>query len=403
MRLLRVIPSMYPSSGGPCQGIRNSIPEMKKLGVENEVVCLDDINADYQRQDSFLIHPLGESNNPWAYNKHLVSWLTLHLINFDVVIIHGLWQYHSYAVRKAIRSLVSKSTNRIPKVFVMPHGMLDPYFQKAPDRKLKAARNWIYWNLIEGKVINEADGLLFTCEEELKLARKTFQFYFPKREINVGYGISSPPPFAPNMTKAFKENCPNLEEKPYLLFLSRIHEKKGIELLLKAYSKITRGCLYNTSQDNDEFPQLVIAGPGLETLYGKKIKNMALNDPNLQRNVHFTGMLTGDAKWGAFYGCEAFVLPSHQENFGIAVVEALACAKPVLISNQVNIWREIQEAEGGMVANDTLDGIYELLKSWKNLKKEIRLRMEKNAKKTFEKHFASGPAAHKLLNAISSK
>ena len=80
-------------------------------------------------------------------------------------------------------------------------------------------------------------------------------------------------------------------------------------------------------------------------------------------------MLTGHAKWGAFYGAEAFILPSHQENFGIAVVEALACGKPVLISKQVNIWHEIIEGGGGLVEEDTTAGTLRLLESWQRLSK----------------------------------
>jgi hypothetical protein len=75
-------------------------------------------------------------------------------------------------------------------------------------------------------------------------------------------------------------------------------------------------------------------------------------------------MLSGAAKWGALYGCEAFVLPSHQENFGIAVVEALACGKPVLISDQVNIWREIVEDGAGLVEGDAEEGVEKLLRKF---------------------------------------
>jgi glycosyltransferase involved in cell wall biosynthesis len=191
--------------------------------------------------------------------------------------------------------------------------MLDPYFQKAPERRLKAIRNQIYWKLIEQKLINRADGLLFTCEAELLLARETFTPYHPKRELNVGYGIQEPPAFTPAMRDAFLNKCPEIADKSYILFLSRVHEKKGADLLIKAYSSIR----------NSSSSKLIIAGPGMETDYGKSLIQIVKED-HLEHSVHFTGMLSGDAKWGAFYGCETFVLPSHQENFGIAVVEALA-------------------------------------------------------------------------------
>jgi glycosyltransferase involved in cell wall biosynthesis len=75
-------------------------------------------------------------------------------------------------------------------------------------------------------------------------------------------------------------------------------------------------------------------------------------------------------KWGVLYGCEAFVLPSHQENFGIAVVEALACGKPVLISDQVNIWREIVEDGAGIAEADTEEGVVKLLKKFLNARRD---------------------------------
>jgi glycosyltransferase involved in cell wall biosynthesis len=123
-------------------------------------------------------------------------------------------------------------------------------------------------------------------------------------------------------------------------------------------------------------PHLVIAGPGWDTSYGRQMRQLIdnanckflsetckLKTENSPR-IHSVNMLKGDAKWGAFYGCEAFVLPSHQENFGISVVEALACDKFVLISNKVNIWREIQKNKSGFVADDNLKGTKMLFESF---------------------------------------
>src|SRR5690554_4640847 len=173
MRILRVIASMDPSSGGPCQGIRNAIPALAELGVCNEVVCMDDPQAEFLDKDDFEIHALGPAKNAWAYSPKLIPWLKDNLNRFDVVIVHGLWLYPGYAVLKVYQSIQGKA----PKLFVMPHGMLDPYFQKASSRKLKALRNWFYWKLIEKNLIQRADGVLFTCEQEMLLARETFRPY----------------------------------------------------------------------------------------------------------------------------------------------------------------------------------------------------------------------------------
>ena len=68
-------------------------------------------------------------------------------------------------------------------------------------------------------------------------------------------------------------------------------------------------------------------------------------------------MLTGEAKWGAFRAAEFFVLPSHQENFGIVVAEAMALSKPLLITNKVNIWREVEIDGAGIVVDDDVKGV----------------------------------------------
>ncbi|MDH4091104.1 MAG: glycosyltransferase [Cyclobacteriaceae bacterium] len=394
MKILRVIGSMDPSHGGPCQGIRNSIPALERLGIQNEVLSLDDPKAPFLAKDSFQIHALGPSRGPWGHSSNLIPWLDTNLNRFDIVIIHGLWQYYSYATWKAVRRFKKMSqpskVARLPKLFVMPHGMLDPYFQRAPDRKLKAIRNWIYWKLIERKVINESDGILFTCEAELLLAREPFQPYNPKLELNVGYGIEQPPPYDQAMSEAFFMKCNNLRGQPYVLFLSRIHEKKGVDLLIKAYAK-TFG---------KDSPKLVVAGPGLESPYGQKLIKLISENEEVNSSIFFPGMLSGDAKWGAFYGCDAFVLPSHQENFGIAVVEALACSKPVLISDQVNIWREIKAGGAGIVSSNTEKGVQEMLENWGRLNNSEKLEMGKMARSTFEELYAIGPAATRLLETL---
>jgi glycosyltransferase involved in cell wall biosynthesis len=111
-------------------------------------------------------------------------------------------------------------------------------------------------------------------------------------------------------------------------------------------------------------------------------------------------MLSGDAKWGALYGSDGSILPSHQENFGIAVVETLACCKPVLISNKVIIWREIIESGGGIVGDDTHSGVVGLLKKWSNLTHSEKTQMSLNAIKCFEQYFSVDSFAKKILDAV---
>ncbi len=407
LRILRVISSMDPRSGGPAQGIRNSIPTLDALGCVNEVACFDAHDSMSVGPEKFPIHSMGKAFGIWGWSPHLKPWLQKHLCDYDVVIVHGIWQYHCYAVTQAITRLRANGAKNIPRVFVMPHGMLDPWFQTALSRYWKAWRNWTYWKTIENRTISQADGLLFTCEQEMLLARTTFRPYSPKQEHNVGYGIAEPPRESAVLQNAFRKACPQLANRPYLLYLGRIHEKKGIDLLLKVYAGLSAELANGTPM-----PALVVAGPN-DGAYAKQMQHLWLrlsrtsdigdsNDPQNAPSVFFPGMLQGDAKWGAIYGCDAMVLPSHQENFGIAIVEALACGKPVLISDKVNICLEIEKDGAGWVETDTLDGVSRLLRNWIAASDDTRNELGRNAMRCYENRYRAEGAAGRLVELLEA-
>ena len=334
MKVLHVVAGMDPKTGGVAQAVKSMIEGLKGSGIQNEVISMDHPGEKFVEENGFTIHALGPAKTAWRYSSSLLPWLKKSIGSYDAVIIHGLWQYHCYAVLKALR----QQKKQRPKLFVMPHGMLDPYFQKARDRRLKAMRNQLFWQFIERHVIGEADCLLFTCEMEKNLAAQSFSNYLPKSEEVVGLGLPVPPSFTSPMHDAFKEKCLGRDVENCLLFISRINSKKGVDLLVAAYNKY--------EEQHGNLPKLIIAGPDLESPFGKEVQELA----NRNKNIIFTGMLDGEAKWGAFYSCSAMILPSHQENFGFVVVEALACGKPVLISNQVNIWKEVEAQQAGLIS-----------------------------------------------------
>jgi glycosyltransferase involved in cell wall biosynthesis len=400
MKLLHVIASMDPRTGGPCQGIRNLSLRSLELGNSVEVVCLDDPNSDYLAQESITIHALGKGRTPWGYHSALRPWLDKNLPRFDAVIMNGLWQYPGYVLSKAAQRA------KTPPYFLFCHGMLDPWFQRAPERRLKAIRNWFYWKLIEQHLIGNAEAVFFTCDEEMRLARDTFRPYQPKREISVGYGVAQPPEFHKGMVEAFTQKCPRTKDRLFFIFLGRIHPKKGVDILIKAYAKIYHSPLATGHLSPDAQPStfnlppcLVIAGPGLETPYGQQMQRLAA-DLCPASSVLWPGILSGDAKWGALYNAEAFVLTSHQENFGIAVVESLACGQPVLISNQINIWWSIQDDKAGLVCDATLQGAEQLFQRWKSLSPEAKAEMQRAAKSCYEKHFDIARVAQNMLTII---
>jgi len=381
-RILHIVSTMDPKAGGVSQAVKTMVKGLLLHQVSNTIVCLDDENVkkDYK---GFNLVTLGKGTTSWNFNSRLHSWLKIHLAEFERAIVHGIWQYQDYAVLQVMSA--AKGT----KIYVMPHGMLDPYFQRASGRRLKALRNDLIWKLIDKQLINKAEGLLFTCETEKILARESFGGYRPKNELVVGLGVEKNECDGGKMAETFLKEFPAVHSTGYLLFISRIHPKKGLDLLIEAYLNLKK-------QFDDNMLQLVVAGPGLETAYGEKIKAMAAKEPN----IVFTGMLAGELKWGAFHGCGAFVLPSHQENFGIAVVEAMSCNKPVLISDQVNIWREIKGKGGGLIAKDTPTGIETLLKEWLTLKEADKQEMARKAVNVYQEYFTVETAAKRLKEAI---
>jgi glycosyltransferase involved in cell wall biosynthesis len=198
-------------------------------------------------------------------------------------------------------------------------------------------------------------------------------------------GIADPPVDGALQREAFLGKFPVCRGKRLLLFLGRIHEKKGCDLLLSAFAKIA-----------SRFPDLLLVMAGPEQPGVSCWRELA-GTLNIGERVLWTGMLSGDVKWGAMRAADAFVLPSHQENFGIAVAEALACGLPVLISREVNIWREIDEAHAGFVEPDDNAGTLRLLERWLDLSPAEQDAMRLRARECFVRSFEIGRAVDNLI------
>ena len=393
MKVLRVTKTVDPTAGGVAEAVLQTSRLLSTDLARLIILTVDHPESDFIDDIGLNVYGFGPSKYGFGYSKNLKCWLEENLETFDCVLIDGIWQYPSH-----IASTIAKKKN-VP-YFVFPHGTLDPWFQKISERGLfKPVRNWIYWHLIAKHFINHADALFYTCEQEKNLAATTYPGFKPRAEKVVGLGTSQPPVFKEEFSISFEKECPDIARKPYLLYLSRIDPKKGVDLLVKAYA----GYLKTALEENKEPLRLVIAGPGIESSYGRSIKSLAETLPLDCVGVPyacFPGMLQGAAKWGAFYGCEAFILPSHQENFGIVVAEALGCGKPVLISNQVNIWREIEASGAGFVEDDTLEGCKRLLLSWSELANPDRTKMQDQAKLCFENNFRVESSVATILEIL---
>lgn len=348
---LHIIPSLDPKTGGPAAEIQALIPALEARGISNEVACSSISGTKITEGPKVPVHEFAALEPFYRFSPALFLWGIKNISRFKVIIIHGLWQFPTSCYLLWMMAFCFMK-RPFPIFYVKPHGMLDPWFQKSPSRRLKAIRNFLFWHLIERWCVNSCNGLLFGCRKEMALAWKTFHFYRPKSQIKIGYFVKPAPKKNKRSIKIFRKRLSIHEGEEYLLFLSRIDPKKGLHLLIPAFAEaLTTGIT---------LPILVMAGPGWESPYGKKIQVMA--SEFLPKNSYrIVNSLSGDQKWAAFYGCLTFILPSQQENFGIAVVEALSCNRPVIITNQVNIWREIKKENAGIVCSAKVSAIKKAL------------------------------------------
>lgn len=384
LRILHSIRSVNPHGGGPIEGVKQLARVNQAQGHRIEVMSLDAPDDPWVRDFPLKCHPLGPTKSSYGYSTQLVPWLTAHRKDYDAVVVDGLWQYNAFGVWRALQGTDTP-------YFVFTHGMLDPWFKRT--YPLKHFKKWLYWPWGDYRVLRDARAVLFTCEEERRLARKSFWLYRCNERV-VSFGTAGPTGDLERQKEVFLEQFPEVKGKTCLLFLGRVHVKKGTDLLFRAFAEVLR----SGPADEVSAWRLVVAGPN-DHPYGQEMKVLA-EKLGIADRITWTGMVTGDLKWGAFYQASAFVLPSHQENFGIAVAEALACRVPVLISDKVNIWREIADDSAGLVENDDLKGTVALLQRWLKLSAEDRRRMRDRAKACFDQRFHVNQSAKSLIAVL---
>jgi glycosyltransferase involved in cell wall biosynthesis len=381
MKILHLLATIDPRAGGPLEGVRQCGAKMRSMGHLVEVASLDAPDAQFLPAFPLPVHALGPSHGHYRYAPRLVPWLRAHATRFDAVIVNGLWQYHSLGAWKALHS------TEVP-YYVFPHGMLDPWFKRA--YPLKHLKKWLYWPWAEYRVLRDARAVLFTTEDERMLARRSFGLYRATERV-VSFGTSAPPQDATRLRDLFLAAYPELKGKRVILFLGRIHVKKGCDLLIRAFARIAQ-----SAPDT----HVVIAGPD-STGWVATLKAQA-KELGIAHRITWPGMLQDDRKWGAFYASDAFILPSHQENFGIAVAEALGCGAPALISDKVNIWREVEDDGAGFVASDTAAGTELNLTRWLGLNAASQLRMRAQAIETFNARFSIEAMSKDLLSVLQA-
>lgn len=383
LRILHALGSVNPKAGGPVEGVRQLTAVNTRYGHSVEIATLDPPGSPWLEQMQIPVHALGPGVSGYGFSRKFLDWLKANVTNYDVVVVNGVWGFNALGVWLAVRK------QNIPYI-VFTHGMLDPWFKhRFP---LKHAKKWLYWPWGLYPVLRDAAAVFFTCEQERILARDSFWLY-DCNEVVIRYGTAGIPDPDRDYASSFLKAHPTLVGMRNFLFIGRVHPKKGPDLLIRAVAKLAAEGRWDR-----QTMRLVMAGPA-DGDYAAHLKGLVTRE-GIEDLVYWTGMLTGDEKWGAFQAAEVFVLPSHQENFGIAVAESLSAGRSVLIAHPVNISPEIAADGAGLAEDDTVEGTERMLKRWLALPKADQLQMGRQARATFEARYTAEVGAKDMLRNI---
>jgi glycosyltransferase involved in cell wall biosynthesis len=362
MKVLHVIPSVGPLRGGPSFVIQAMTKGLAGRGCEVHVATTDDngsgrlavpLGCPVQR-DGVTYRYFPRQTDFYTFSWPLGLWLSSHAAEFDLIHIHALFSFPATAAAYAA------SRHRVPYV-IRPLGTLNRWGIENRRPWLKRAS----MRFIDGPAIRHAAAVHYTSEQE----RDEAAAVTPPHHAAV---IPNPVDFRSERETASPEwliRCyPQLAGKRTILFLSRIDLKKGMDLLLAAFAQV-----HAAAPDT----ALVVVGAG-EEAYVENLK-VSASTLGIEAAVVWTGFLEGAGKSSALSHASLFVLPSYSENFGVAVVEAMAFGLPVVTSDQVGIHREISAAGAGLVvgckAELLADAILKLLHDG-----ELRARLADNGR-----------------------
>lgn len=392
MKLLHVASTLGPLNGGAAVACIELCAALARRGHEVEIFTTAiDIpkawNAEPGRPFShrgIRIHffPIWGTQYYWV-SPSLFWALWQRIRTFDVVHIHSLYRFHLPAA--------AWICHRFARPYVVkPHGSLDPFLFKY--RRWRKAPHEL---LFDRPAYANAAAIHYVAEEERRLAEgtklvrglKTVGVVVPSAVV-VPEGTTAIADDASldehNGTSLLFSRFPELNGKTIVLFLGRLNFKKGIDILVAAFAKI-KAKIPNA--------HLLFVGPDSDG-YSKQIRSW-LHEHEVSKSTTFTGMLLGDEKTAAFRIASVFALPSYTENFGIAIVEAMTHSCPVVISNRVNIWREILAANAGLVtdcdAAQTASAILRILSD-----KDLAATLAENGRRLAEEHFTWPAAAEKM-------
>lgn len=315
----------------------------------------------------------------WGYELSLPMHRALKrgVVQSDLVLIHSLYRFTSTVAAYYCRKF------GVPYI-LRPHGALDPFLVYRRRWFLK----WAYIKLIESRNFNFAAAVQYSSRMEEEMTRRFMSVSSPSLVIPEGIDLQDFAALPSHGT--FRAGYPEMAGKTLILFLGRFHQKKGLELLIDAFARVATRC---------PNAHLVVAGSG-DRDYMKRIIQM-LHDRGLTHRSTVTGQLNNDAKLAVLADADLFVLPSYGENFGLAVVEAMACGLPVLISDKVGIWRDIAEAEAGKITPCDPEKIADAMESLVN-DPSLRITLGQRGKRLVRTQFNMDRIAGKMESAYQA-
>jgi glycosyltransferase involved in cell wall biosynthesis len=333
MRILHVIPYMHPRAGGPPLVVQKFVQEAGRAGHLSEIIstslfCNGDETILLNRLNELTATTFLPSYRPFVLLDRMArQQLAKSIRAADIVHVHTLWNPINVLVRL-------ECARHLRPYVLMPHGMLDPH--------ALAVRRWrktFYFWALERKNLFAAERLIYTTPEEARLA--TAEFPSLPREAIIPLGGDAPSENFGDLASAFLENFPKARGRRQVLFLGRLHFKKGLDRILSVLPSLV-GALPDVL--------LTVVGDG-PPRFVRALEKRILRQ-KLENNVMMTGRLGGALKWGAYASAELFLLPSRQENFAITVAEAMHMGLPVIISDKVNTWPYVKEAASGVVIDE---------------------------------------------------
>jgi glycosyltransferase involved in cell wall biosynthesis len=343
MRILQVVATLAPRQGGPSVACPELSRELVRQGHQVSIYAsnvdgLGKLNVPLDRpviDNGVEIHYFQGWSEPSRYMFSASMWRALRdtVATFDAVHIYSIYGFSSSAAAYWCRK------RGVPHL-VHPHGSLDPFL-----RRRHRPRKWIHEKLLAERDYRKATGVLFNSAEEMRLASdwpglKTTPGGRPPKRFVVPVGLD--PRWLQEADAAAGERLrnqfPELRGCRLVVYFGRINFKKGLDILARAFAKVAR--------DRQDV-RLVLAGPDTEG-YGDKVRGW-LAEGGVLEKATFTGLLEGDLRFAALQQADVFALTSYTENFGQVVAEAMASRVPVLISDQVNIWPEVKQADAGIV------------------------------------------------------